>query len=387
MYVLGIFDIDSWLYKICISLYSLAADVYKFIIQVAGNEIMESDAIREYAGNISILVGVFMLFKVAISLLSYLVDPDAMDDKNAGSSKLITGIVVTMVMLIAYPFAFSAMRTIQQAILNPSNGDNILVRLFSGSGDGETEGEEYKEYIDGLICNYKGGHIVNWGGATDAFDFTIAFQKNSAGGQIYGSKISKTIVGVSFDKAKTKLTRYNKKGEEIVEKWFNRIAYDVHNYSTGIEEKADDMSELKSCPQYVSLSAPMAEYESIYILTLNDNGDTNSASYSGGQQNSYTNDAGRRLAGSLLFSFTECYGNECTKFKNAVKRNDISGAYDFIIDKDGKLTSGVEFKSILALMFGVVLLLFLIVTIADVAVRSIKLIVLEIFLDIRKGYL
>ena len=66
---------------------------------------------------IYIILGLFMLFKVVTSMLSYLVSPDKINDKQEGASKLVTRIMISLVMLIMLPTFFSLMTEFQNKAL------------------------------------------------------------------------------------------------------------------------------------------------------------------------------------------------------------------------------------------------------------------------------
>ncbi len=382
MYILKFTEIDAWLYKVCINLYTFAADIYAFIIKLAGTEIMDSNTIKTYAGSISVLVGVFMLFRVAITLLSYLVDPEAIDDKKVGSSSLITGIVITMAMLLTYQLAFKALRTIQQAILNPKDGSNILVQLFSGN-----VGVKEKEYINGANCYYSNGQLS--GG--ESYDIMISLVNNSLETTIYTRGNVVQALGITYDKAASYMIVYDKYKQDVSDKWYKantitQVNFDNDNLTSITGTSASDVV-IHSCPQYVSV-----ERSSIfgYHATLSDSssgGSTVAAlDNSKTTKKAYQNDSGRIMAGSLLFSFISCSGNDCDGFAQHVSENNIEKTYDDVIEKDllgaYKFKDGVNFKGFLALIFGIVLILFLVTSTADVAVRAVKLIVLEIFAPI-----
>ena len=66
---------------------------------------------------IYLIVAVYMLFKITISLLTYLVNPDAMSDKQQGIGKLVSRVITSFVMLIAAPTMFTLLLDLQGPIL------------------------------------------------------------------------------------------------------------------------------------------------------------------------------------------------------------------------------------------------------------------------------
>lgn len=84
-------------------------------------EVSTSDAFNNFYGEIQsriyAVLAIFMLFKVTISMLTYLVNPDSITDKSNGIGKLSTRIIVSLVMLIAFPYAFQFLNRVQPHVL------------------------------------------------------------------------------------------------------------------------------------------------------------------------------------------------------------------------------------------------------------------------------
>lgn len=108
-------------------IYFLVDKVYALFIEIANTTIITEGVIDEFAGKIYGLLGIFMLFKVSFSILTYIVNPDEFADKNKGMSKLATNIVTSLVLLIAVPFVFSEAMELQRIILK----DDIIPKIIS----------------------------------------------------------------------------------------------------------------------------------------------------------------------------------------------------------------------------------------------------------------
>lgn len=81
--------------------YTLISFIYQVLFTIADSEILSSDYMREFYGRFQIILGVFMVFKLAISILQYVVNPDLMSDKKQGLGNVITRIITMLAMLIA----------------------------------------------------------------------------------------------------------------------------------------------------------------------------------------------------------------------------------------------------------------------------------------------
>lgn len=116
------FFLDGLVYNFIVTLYNLLVDI-------AETSIFTEEVIDLFASKVYALLGIFMLFKVSFSILSYIVNPDDFLDKTKGFSKLISNIVITLTLLLATPWIFSQAMDIQRIILR----DNILGKIFSTS--------------------------------------------------------------------------------------------------------------------------------------------------------------------------------------------------------------------------------------------------------------
>ncbi len=116
--------ISFWLDKL---FYSFVPTVYNVLMDIAETSIFTEEIFDMFASKVYALLGIFMLFKVSFSILTYIVDPDSFLDKSKGFSKLISNIIITLTLLIATPWIFSQAMEIQKIILR----DNVLGKIFS----------------------------------------------------------------------------------------------------------------------------------------------------------------------------------------------------------------------------------------------------------------
>lgn len=107
--------------------YKFMGMVYNLLMQIANTSIFTEEIIDLFASKVYALLGIFMLFKVSFSIMTYIVNPDEFADKSKGFSKLITNIVITLTLLIFTPWIFSQAMDIQRIILK----DNIIGKIFS----------------------------------------------------------------------------------------------------------------------------------------------------------------------------------------------------------------------------------------------------------------
>ena len=84
---------------------------------VAGLELVSETAFEQFQNRVYVILGIFMLFKVTVSMLQYLVNPDKLNDKEVGLSKMISRTIVTLCMLVAFPRVFKLLYRAQEPLL------------------------------------------------------------------------------------------------------------------------------------------------------------------------------------------------------------------------------------------------------------------------------
>jgi len=119
-----------WIDKI---VYNFISEIYDLLITIARTSVLTQADIAEMADRIYKLLAIFMIFKVTLSLITYVVNPDDFSDKSKGVSKLGTNIVISLAMLILTPYIFNYAFQLQTIILE----DNSLATLIFGGNDSE----------------------------------------------------------------------------------------------------------------------------------------------------------------------------------------------------------------------------------------------------------
>ena len=134
-------------------LYFLLAGMYQVFFNVASAQLFENETIKNFYGRIQLIIGVFMIFKLTLSILQGIMDPDKFTNPKDGFGSIITRVIVALVMLtlivpINIPnvenansfekyinnngILFGALYSLQDRILT----NNTLGRLILGTNDG-----------------------------------------------------------------------------------------------------------------------------------------------------------------------------------------------------------------------------------------------------------
>ena len=151
-----------WIFA-CIDkvIYEFMSNIYNLIENLAKVNLFTDESLSEFTTRIYTILGIFMLFKISFSFISYLVDPDKFMDKKTGFSKMIVNIIVTFILLISAPWAFSILSDVQKTILD----ENILSSFILGNQYDNTKENikvmKWNENCDGSIkTNNTGDYLA-----------------------------------------------------------------------------------------------------------------------------------------------------------------------------------------------------------------------------------
>ena len=131
--------------------YLMLGWMYEILFNVASADIFANDTVQKFYGRIQMILGVFMLFKLAVSIIQGIINPDTFTDKKSGFSSIITRVVFALIMLVVItPINIPGARSSYEINLN-NNGllfgtlyelqdrileNNTLGRLILGTNDG-----------------------------------------------------------------------------------------------------------------------------------------------------------------------------------------------------------------------------------------------------------
>lgn len=101
--------------------------LYQLIVAIADTNVF-GNLIYDYLGRIYMFLSVFMVFKLSISIINYVINPDSLSDKSKGFGKLITNVVISLILLAVTPNLFDIAFNLQTDILN----SNAIYQIITG---------------------------------------------------------------------------------------------------------------------------------------------------------------------------------------------------------------------------------------------------------------
>ena len=141
--------------------YSLIMFGYQLILYLATVDLSKFGGVSALVNRIYILLGIYMLFKLAFSFIQYIVSPDSFSDSSKGFGKLITNVIISLTLLVATPWLFSELYQVQGYILK----SNIIGTLIMGSNmNNDIKGDSFSENDNTVTSLAKDAQFLLYGG-------------------------------------------------------------------------------------------------------------------------------------------------------------------------------------------------------------------------------
>ena len=98
-------------------LVGLADKVYNIFIEILNGTLLTPEVINGFMNRIYLLVGILIFFRIALTMIKYIVSPETFLDDKVGAGNLVKRIVLGMVLIVAIPLIFTTANNLQSAII------------------------------------------------------------------------------------------------------------------------------------------------------------------------------------------------------------------------------------------------------------------------------
>lgn len=170
-------NVLGFIIGVIIRLYDLVASLIALIFAIASTDIFKEEMINEITSRVYIVLAVFMLFRITISCIQFLISPDKMDDKEAGFGAIVKRTAISVALLALVPTIFAFAKDAQNYIISEiptiilgknSTGDYDLSKFKGQEGLAYEIGYNtfisFLEYKSGEGCN--DGSVAGLNGVT-----------------------------------------------------------------------------------------------------------------------------------------------------------------------------------------------------------------------------
>ena len=147
----------------------LLQGVYQVFFNVSTAELFSNALIRDFYYRCQLIIGVFMLFKLSVTILEGIMDPARVTDKKSGAGKIISRIITSLVILalitpinIPNPsnkweqqvnnngILFGALYSLQERILSNNTIGKLVLGTTEAADDADEQGKTLAESADGF---------------------------------------------------------------------------------------------------------------------------------------------------------------------------------------------------------------------------------------------
>ncbi len=144
MYTLGILSevgnaimdgIRTFMLTLCDGIYRLIYFTFYIFEKLGTANILKDGQVEEMFGRIGLILGIFMIFRITFSFIQYIVDPDAMTDKNKGMGNIVKKVVIAIVLLGSTSAMFKLAYKVQDLIIE----NHIISRIIFNNDVEETD--------------------------------------------------------------------------------------------------------------------------------------------------------------------------------------------------------------------------------------------------------
>lgn len=103
--------------------------IYGLFFQLTDIMLYSEDIVQGLGQRIGLILGIFMLFRLAVSLVTYLISPDKLNDNAKGGGKMLVNIIISLVLLATVNIIFVQAYKIQDVVIR----SKFIEKIFFGS--------------------------------------------------------------------------------------------------------------------------------------------------------------------------------------------------------------------------------------------------------------
>lgn len=118
----------SFLLSLCDVVYRLIIFCFNVFEKIGNARLLENDAVNMLYEKVGLVLGIYMMFRLTFIGIQYILNPDAMNDKQKGIGKLLTKLLIVIVLLGTTPFIFNLAYHFQESVAK----ENIIGKVFVG---------------------------------------------------------------------------------------------------------------------------------------------------------------------------------------------------------------------------------------------------------------
>lgn len=383
------------IFAIMCSIYKSLARMYDLVLNIASTKIDFTESVSSITGTIYVLMGIFMLFRITVSFLNMLIDPDKINDKSAGVSSIITRTLVAIVLLIALKpgsFAFNYLDKVESAVLEPDGLlGNFIGSLSYDSIDVEEDNTESGVY-NCYFFEYTNG--VDSAKVFDAHHFKLSSNRSYLGSgatKVNGTNYyiefltdsissgGKTLNFSSYDVTVSGEGVFNGCPTYFVQSGLNNYDFSIrHNKKIGLYSYNFEVSSSET-EFMIDLGKYSTKHENAkYYNSEVENFTSAATTYYSEYNDTNASDDSLSFARGILKSFITSNGENINEITEKLLLNSAGDKEVFDAYKNDK----IDIDMFLAFLVGLAIVVYFIFICVDIIIRNLKLMLLQIIAPI-----
>lgn len=109
--------IRNFFIRIDAIVYGILEQIFQLIINLANFDLFSAGVLDEFAKRMYLILGLVMVFKLIISFIQILIDPDKLSDKESGVANILKRVVISMILIVLVPSIFSFAKQLQNRLI------------------------------------------------------------------------------------------------------------------------------------------------------------------------------------------------------------------------------------------------------------------------------
>lgn len=122
------FSLDAVVYGLIPVVYDVIYSLYDFSTLFKDANTLTT-IVKNMSSTIYSFLAIFMFFRTAFSLITMLVDPSIIDDKERGAKKIVTNIMICLLLIVIVPYGFRYAKMVQTRIMD----NHLIEKVVTGN--------------------------------------------------------------------------------------------------------------------------------------------------------------------------------------------------------------------------------------------------------------
>ena len=86
-------------------------------MDLANFDLFSYEVVKEFSTRIYVILGLIMTFKLIVSFVQMLINPDLMDDKEKGVGNILKRVIIALILIVIVPSVFTTAKKLQNFIV------------------------------------------------------------------------------------------------------------------------------------------------------------------------------------------------------------------------------------------------------------------------------